>query len=102
MAPALSRALFGLLLLPLAASAQPTAKEILAKAKQVTGGEAWNGIRTSHSKGKLSASGLTGQGEAWDDVLTGRHGDRYELGPSAGAEGFDVRIVWAHATSKQV
>src|SRR5216683_2894324 len=102
MAPALSRALFGLLLLPLAASAQPTAKEILAKAKQVTGGEAWNGIRTSHSQGKLSTSGLTGKGESWDDVLTGRHVDRYELGPSSGAEGFDGRIVWSQDTSKQV
>src|SRR5260221_14530532 len=102
MRPALCRALFGLLLLPLAASAQPTAKEILAKAKQVTGGDAWNSIRTSHSQAKLSTSGLTGKGESWDDVLTGRHVDRYELGPSSGAEGFDGRIVWSQDTAKQV
>src|SRR5260370_1155240 len=102
MAPALSRALFGLLLLPLSATAQPTEKEILVKAKQVTGAEAWNAIRTSHSQGKLSTSGLTGKGESWDDVLTGRHVDRYQLGPSSGAEGFDGRIVWSQDTAKQV
>src|SRR5260370_28738948 len=102
MAPALSRASFGLLLLPLAASAQSTAKEILAKAKQVTGGEAWNGIRLSHSQGNLWTAGLTGKGESWDDVLTGRHVDRYEVGPSSGAEGFDGRSVWSQDTAKQV
>src|SRR5690349_1119779 len=102
MAHTFLQAFFGLLLLPLAASAQPTAKEILTKAKQVTGGEAWNAIRTSRSQGKLSTSGLTGKGESWDDVLTGRHVDRYELGPSSGAEGFDGRIVWSQDTAKQV
>jgi len=102
MAPTLSRALFGLLLLPLSVSAQPNAKDILAKTKQATGGDAWNGIRTSHSVGKLSTSGLTGKGESWDHLLTGRHLDRYELGPSSGAEGFDGKVVWSQDTSKQV
>ena len=102
MAHALFGVSLGLLLIPLSVSAQPNAKDVLAKSKQATGGDAWNGIRTSHSVGKLSTSGLTGNGESWDDVLTGHHLDRYELGPSSGAEGFDGKVVWSQDTSKQV
>ena len=102
MAHALFGVSLGLLLIPLSVHAQPNAKDILAKSKQATGGDGWNTIRTSHSIAKLSTSGLTGKGESWDDVLTGRHLDRYELGPSSGAEGFDGKVVWSQDTSKQV
>ena len=95
-------ALAGVLMIPLVASAAPTAQEILAKAKQASGGDAWNSIRTRHTEGRLSTAGLTGKGESWDDLLTGRHLIRYDLGPSTGAQGFDGRVVWSQDTSKQV
>jgi hypothetical protein len=95
-------ALSGVLMIPLVALAAPTAQEILAKAKKASGGEAWNSIRTRHTEGRLSTAGLTGKGESWDDLLTGRNLNRYELGPSTGAQGFDGRVVWSQDTSKQV
>lgn len=77
-------------------------KEILARAKQAAGGDAWNRIRTTHTQVKLSASGLTGTGESWEDTETGHFLDRYQLGPVSGANGFDGQIVWSQDASKQV
>jgi Aspartyl protease/PDZ domain len=76
-----------------------TAQEILAKSKQAMGGDAWDSIRTTHSTAKVVTSGLTGQGESWEDNLTGHYVDRYKLGPASGAEGFDGKVVWSQDTS---
>lgn len=78
-----------------------TANDILAKSKQAMGGNAWDAIRTTHSMGKLATGGLTGQGESWEDNLTGHYADRYQLGPASGAEGFDGKTVWSTDTSGQ-
>ena len=78
-----------------------TAKDILAKSKQTMGGNAWDAIRTTHSVGKVSTGGLTGQSESWEDNLTGHYVDRYQLGPASGAEGFDGKVVWSTDTSGQ-
>lgn len=48
-----------------AAAAPQCAEDVLAKAKQAMGGNAWDAIRNTYSKGKLTTSGLTGQGESW-------------------------------------
>ena len=97
--------MFGFLLLAListvATAHAQTANEILAKSKQAMGGDAWDAIRTTHSIGKVVTSGLTGQGESWEDNLTGHYVDRYQLGPASGAEGFDGTIVWTTDTSGQ-
>jgi hypothetical protein len=78
-----------------------SAPEILAKAKQAMGGAAWDSIRSIHTKASLKTSGLTGEGESWEDVLTGHYVDRYQLGPASGAEGFDGTTVWSQDSSGQ-
>ncbi|HXZ42171.1 MAG TPA: aspartyl protease family protein [Terriglobales bacterium] len=97
--------MFGFLLLAListvATAHAQTANEILAKSKQAMGGDVWDAIHTTHSIGKVVTSGLTGQGESWEDNLTGHYVDRYQLGPASGAEGFDGTIVWTTDTSGQ-
>jgi len=49
----------------------PSAQEILNKSKQAMGGDAWDTVRTTYMKGKLVTSGLDGEGESWEDNLTG-------------------------------
>jgi aspartyl protease/PDZ domain-containing protein len=80
----------------------PDPAEILMKAKQATGGEAWDAIRNDHVKGKLATGGMNGTVESWEDVLKGRFVDRVVLGPVTQAQGFDGRIVWSQDTSRQV
>jgi hypothetical protein len=82
-----------------AAAAPQCAQEILAKAKQAAGGDGWDAIRTTYSTGKLTTSGLTGQAESREDNLTGRYVEKYTLGPSSGAEGFDGKMVWSQDSS---
>ncbi|MGC2321558.1 MAG: aspartyl protease family protein [Terriglobales bacterium] len=95
-----NRAITGLFLgiltcLPAAAATPQCAQEILAKSKQAQGGAAWDAVRTTYSKGKITTSGLTGQGESWEDNLTGRYLEKYQLGPTTGADGFDGKQVWS-------
>jgi hypothetical protein len=84
-----------------ALAAQGDPKEILAKAKQASGGAAWDAIRTTHTKVKISTGGLTGTGESWEDTRTGRFLDRFRLGPMTGAQGFDGKTVWSQDSSQQ-
>lgn len=83
------------------AQAAPTAQDILAKSKEAMGGSAWDPIRTTHSVGKLVTSGLTGEGESWENNLTGHYVDHFKLGPASGAEGFDGTTVWSQDSSGQ-
>jgi len=77
------------------------ADETLAKAKQATGGSAWDAIHSTYSKGVLKTSGLTGQAESWEDNLSGRYLEKYQLGPTSGADGFDGKTVWSQDSSGQ-
>jgi hypothetical protein len=79
-----------------------SAKEILAKAKQASGGAAWDSIRSIYTKTKITAAGLNGTAESWEDILTGRTFSRIELGPMTGARGFDGKVLWSQDSSKQV
>jgi len=76
--------------------------DILARAKQASGGAAWDGITSIHTKVKLSAGGMTGTAESWEDVATGRIYGSFALGPVTGAQGFDGKVLWAQDSSKQV
>jgi hypothetical protein len=76
--------------------------EILAMAKEATGGKAWDMIRSTHTRMKISTSGLDGTAEGWEDVLRGRYTSRFELGPVTGTEGFDGEIAWSKDSSGQV
>jgi len=88
-------------LLAAAAAGAQDAKEILAKAKQASGGAAWDAIRTAHTRVKISTGGLSGTGESWVDTRTGRFVDRYQLGPVSGAQGFDGKTLWTQDSSRQ-
>ena len=74
-------------------------EELLGKAKAASGGAAWDNVRTTHGKGTIATSGLSGPVESWSDNLTGRYLDRYQLGPASGAGGFDGKLVWSQDTS---
>jgi hypothetical protein len=84
-----------------AAAGQDRPADVLARAKQATGGLAWDGLKSVHTKMRLAAAGLTGTAESWEDVLTGRSYSRFALGPLTGAQGFDGAILWNQDTSKQ-
>jgi hypothetical protein len=75
--------------------------EILAKVKAASGGAAWDAIHTVRTKMKIFAGGLTGTGEALDDVTAGRYVDRFQLGPMSGAQGFDGTVAWSQDASGQ-
>lgn len=75
--------------------------EILAKVKAASGGAAWDAIHTARTKMRISAGGLTGTGEALDNVTAGRYVDRFQLGPVSGAEGFDGTVAWSQDASGQ-
>jgi hypothetical protein len=83
-------------------AASENAKEILARAKQASGGAAWDSVRSIYTKGKITTGGLNGTGESWEDILTGRAFSRFELGPMTGAQGFDGKVLWSQDSSKQV
>ena len=76
--------------------------EVLSKARQATGGQAWDSIHTDHIKAKISTGGMNGVVETWDDVLKGRFVDSVVLGPVTQVQGFDGHVIWTQDTSKQV
>lgn len=93
---------FSVVLISLASLAYAqTATDILAKSKEAMGGAAFDAIRTTHNVAKVVTSGLTGEGESWEDNLNGHYVDRFKLGPASGAEGYDGKVVWSQDTSGQ-
>lgn len=82
-----------------AVAAPQCAQEILAGSKQAAGGDVWDAIHTTHITAKLTTSGLTGQAESWENNLTGHYLERYQLGPTSGADGFDGKMVWSQDSS---
>lgn len=89
----------------LAAPAAPVDKaagEVLARLKAATGGAAWDAVRTVHTRGTIETGGLSGTGESWEEVTSGRSATRYDLGPVKGAEGYDGKVAWSMDDSGQV
>jgi predicted aspartyl protease len=80
--------------LPAAPARAEDPQALLARAKEAAGGGAWDRVQTLHLKVRLTASGLSGTVESWEDVLTGRFLDTFALGPVTGAEGFDGTVDW--------
>ncbi len=74
----------------------------LARFKAVTGGAAWDALKTLHTSGKLQAGGLDGTFEATLDLLTGRSVNSYELGPIRGGEGYDGTHGWTRDPGGEV
>ncbi len=90
---------FGLSALPAGAE---SAADVLARAKQASGGAAWDGVTSIYTKAKLSAGGMTGTAESWEDTLKGRTYGTFAIGPMTGAQGFDGKVLWVQDSSKQV
>ena len=79
----------------LAEAPQPSAQEILAKAKAAMGGAAWDRVTHIAWKGSLATSGLKGSLETLECVRDGRSVSRFDLGVTKGAEGFDGKVSWS-------
>lgn len=78
------------------------AADLLARAKEASGGAAWDGVRTVTTTAKVAVGGLSGRITAWDDAPTGRYGESWQIGPVAGGEGFDGATAWTVEASGQV
>jgi hypothetical protein len=78
------------------------AREILDRAKQAAGGQAWDTITSVHTRMLFNTGGLDGTAESWEDVLTGRIRSDFQLGPITGGNGFDGKISWNRDSSGQV
>ena len=73
----------------------PTAAQVLAKAKQAAGGDAVAKLRTLHLREHVQVLGISGDGEEWDDLLTGRFASYQQVGPVSNGDGFDGTTVWS-------
>jgi hypothetical protein len=73
--------------------------QVLAAARQATGGDAWRTIASLHETGTLHSGGRTGAIESWDDVRTGRFTTRDTLPPAGSADGFDGIAPWHRGRS---
>lgn len=83
-----------LLLLSSAAGADGDAAALLARAKAVSGGPAWDAVTALAGEGEMKAAGLSGEVETREDVQRGRSVARYDLGLFKGANGYDGDISW--------
>ena len=72
----------------------PTAQSVLAKAKVAMGGSAWHRITSLRQTGALETSGLQGTVEIIENMHSGAHVTRYDLGAMRGSEGADGHTVW--------
>ena len=75
---------------------------LLARAKEASGGKAWDGVRTITLTAKIESGGLSGVATSWDEVTTGRYATEYQLGPVRGGDGFDGAVAWTVEASGQV
>lgn len=80
-----------------AAQAQtgPSVADILSANKAASGGAAWDGKATLKVDHAYSGQGLTGKAHSLTDLEKGRFADTFEIGPVAGANGFDGTHAWA-------
>jgi hypothetical protein len=84
------------------AGPDPRAAEILARAKQTAGGNAWDSVRFIRTKMHVETMGLKGPAESFEDARTGAYSDNYKLGAFTGASGYDGKTVWEQDSSGQV
>lgn len=67
---------------------------LLSKFKAATGGARWDAVKTMQASGTLKAGGLSGEITVTQDLASGRSSDSYQLGPVAGADGYDGAHAW--------
>ncbi|WP_374353158.1 aspartyl protease family protein [Chitinimonas sp.] len=92
----LTLALFGLFSLCKPAWADDArAEALLQKAKEATGGKAWDGVKTLSEKGRLQLPQLQGSYIQHVDLARQRNHFHYDLGVIKGASGFDGKEAWS-------
>lgn len=88
--------------LPASPATHLDAAALLARFKEVTGGDAWDAIRALHTSGNVETGGLSGTFDIWEELGTGRGTGRFQLGPMSGAEGFDGDAPWSQDAKGEV
>jgi hypothetical protein len=76
--------------------------DLFARFKAASGGTRWDAVKSLHTRGTLSAGGLSGTFEATQDVVRGRSNDHYKLGPIEGADGYDGSTGWSRDPGGEV
>lgn len=78
-----------------AAGMQTLGMAILARARIAAGGPAVATIRTLHIRERVTSLGMAGEGDEWDDVLSGRFAQKLSgMGPLSGTQAFDGTNAW--------
>lgn len=95
-------ALLAVALFAAPAARSDEAADFLARAKDASGGAAWDGVITISTEAKVSVGGLSGRLSGWDHLPSGRYGESWQIGPVAGGEGFDGATPWMVEASGQV
>jgi hypothetical protein len=85
-----------------AADTQAKADALIEAAKTATGGPAWDKAVTWHETGKVTAGGLSGNYEQWEDLTSLHNSGSYVLGPQTGGAGWDGKRAWTTDSSKEV
>jgi Aspartyl protease/PDZ domain len=78
------------------------ADALIQAAKQAMGGPAWDKVVTWHETGEVSAGGLKGTYESWEDLGTLHNAGSFTLGPDSGSQGWDGKQAWSTDSSKEV
>jgi hypothetical protein len=85
-----------------AAESADKAEALIDAAKQAMGGPAWDQAVTWHETGKVTAGGLSGSYESWEDLTSLHNTGGYVLGPDSGSSGWDGKQAWTTDSSKEV
>ncbi len=84
------------------AQTQEEAATLLQAAKLAMGGTAWDAVVTWHETGRVTAGGLRGHYESWEDLESMHASGSYDLGPISGSQGWDGKQAWTTDTTKEV
>lgn len=95
-------ALVALTLCAASAAVAATPAQILAANRAAAGGTAWNGKAALKTDFAYTGQGLKGKVEELVDLSGARFVERYDLGVTTGAEGFDGRAAWSQDASGTV
>ncbi|AIY42017.1 hypothetical protein LT85_2859 [Collimonas arenae] len=63
---------------------------------------AWSKAMVLHETGKISAGGLSGNYENWEDLGSLHNSGSYVLGPTSGSNGWDGKQAWTTDATKEV
>jgi len=85
-----------------AAETPDKANALIQAAEQAMGGAAWAKVITWHETGQVTAGGLSGSYESWQDLQTLHNSGSFILGPVSGSQGWDGKQAWTTDNTKEV